>query len=95
MDELIGLIAKERTYPCLSNVAEEEYCDILRTSHAQNTETDCGGFEAQELRPETPDLNEHHEDPDFIWSEIYTWMLQVSEFAANRFVESNLFSHFV
>ena len=90
MDELMGLIAKERNYPCLSNVVEDEYGGILRTSHAQNTEKDCGGFEALELRPETPDLNTHHEDPDFIWSEIYTWMLQVSEPVASRLVESNL-----
>jgi len=91
MDEVIGLIAKERTYPRLGNVAEEEYSDILRTSHshAQSAENDCGGYESLELWPETPDLNEHHEDPDSFWSDIYTWMLQVSDFAANR-LESNM-----
>ena len=43
-------------------------------------------IEELELRPEEiPDLvNKPHEDPDFLWAEIYAWMLQVSHFAANR-----------
>ena len=49
-------------------------------------------IEELELRPEEiPDLvNKPHEDPDFLWAEIYAWMLQVSHFAANRWVGSNL-----
>jgi hypothetical protein len=87
MDELVLLLAREKSYVLLNNI---DYCSISNTKIKSSDLPKNGKSEVEtndkhsfysllEFRTEPTRLMKHEElsDTQYRWKEIYSWMLQV------------------